>query len=66
MMALPIVTDPTLKTGSPKELFRIAGKPWLNFRVSRDGTRFLAVVPEVAADEQPMTVVVDWPGSVKK
>jgi Tol biopolymer transport system component len=66
MMALPIATDPTLKTGSPRELFTIAGKPWLNFRVSKDGTRFLAVVPEVAADEQPMTVVVDWPGSLKK
>ncbi|HSB36356.1 MAG TPA: LpqB family beta-propeller domain-containing protein, partial [Thermoanaerobaculia bacterium] len=66
MMALPIATNPTLKTGPPTPLFTIAGKPWLNFRVSRDGTRFLAVVPESAADEQPMTVVVDWPGSLKK
>ncbi len=65
-MAIPIVTDPTLKTGSPTELFTIAGKPWLSFGVSRDGTRFLAVVPESAADEQPMTVVVNWPGSPKK
>ena len=66
MMALPIQTTPSLKTGPPTPLFTIAGKPWLNFRVSRDGTRFLAVVPESAADEQPMTVVVDWPGSLKK
>ena len=66
MMGLPIATAPSLKTGSPTALFRIAGKPWLNFRVSRDGTRFLAVVPEFAADEQPMTVVVDWPASLKK
>jgi Tol biopolymer transport system component len=66
MMGLPIATAPSLKTGSPTALFTIAGKPWLNFRISRDGTRFLAVVPEVAADEQPMTVVVDWPASLKK
>jgi len=66
MMALPIVTTPSLKTGSPKELFTIAGRQWLNFRISADGTRFLAVVPEVAADAQPMTVVVDWPAGLKK
>ncbi len=66
MMALPVVTAPSLKTGSPAVLFTIAGKPWLNCRISRDGKRFLAVVPEVAADEQPQTVVVDWPESLKK
>jgi Tol biopolymer transport system component len=66
MMALPIKTSPTLQTGAPAALFTIAGKPWVNFRVSRDGTKLLAVVPESAADEQPMTVVVNWPATLAK
>jgi Tol biopolymer transport system component len=63
MMALPVQTHPVLRTGNPTAIFTIAGRPWLSFQVSNDGTRFLAVVPESAADEQPMTVVVDWPAS---
>ena len=65
MMALPVQTSPVLRTGTPTAIFTISGRPWLNFQISRDGTRFLAVVPESSADEQPMTVVVDWAASLR-
>jgi eukaryotic-like serine/threonine-protein kinase len=64
LMSLPIRTGPSLQTGTPVELFRLAGKPWVSFKLSPDGTKFLAVVPEITADEQPWTVVVDWTADV--
>ncbi len=66
LTALPVRTGPTLEVGAPKVLFPIAGKPWLDFAVSDDEKRFLAVAPEAAADDQPMTVVVDWPASLRR
>ncbi len=34
--------------------------------VSPDGKRFLAVVPEVIADELPLNVIVNWTSEVRK
>ncbi len=34
--------------------------------VSPDGRRFLAVVPEVIADELPLNVIVNWTSEVRK
>jgi hypothetical protein len=36
-----------------------ASNEWSDWDVSRDGTRFLAVVPQ-PANEQPLTAVLDW------
>lgn len=66
MMSIQVETSPVLKTGTPTELFAIAGKPWPSFELSSDDKKLLAVVPEVAADEQPMTVVVDWRATAAK
>ncbi|MEX2384207.1 MAG: protein kinase [Thermoanaerobaculia bacterium] len=66
LMSLPLRTSPSLATGAPVALFTIEGKPWLNFALSADGKKFLAVVPEIAADEQPMTVVVNWTAGIPK
>ncbi len=66
MMSVPVRTSPSLQTGSPAPLFAISGKPWLNFEISRDGKRFLAVVPETTADEQPLTVVLNWTASLPR
>lgn len=63
-MSLPIRTSPSLQTGTPVALFKLEGKPWLNFQLSTDGKKFLAVVPQVAADEQAWTVVVNWTSEV--
>ena len=66
LMSLPVRTSPILATGAPVALFKVEGKPWLNFALSPDGRRFLAVVPESAADEQPMTVVLNWTARIPK
>ena len=34
--------------------------------VSPDGKRFLAVVPEVIADELPLNVIVNWTSEVRR
>ena len=66
LMSLPVKTSPSLQTGTPVALFTVRGKPWQSFAPSSDGKKFLAVVPETAADEQPMTVVVNWTAGIPK
>jgi serine/threonine protein kinase len=64
LMSLPIRTSPSLETGTPVEVFKLEGQSWLNFQLSTNGQRFLAVVPQTTAAEQPWTVVVNWTASV--
>ena len=64
LMSLPIQTSPSLKTGTPVELFKLEGQPWVNFQLSTDGKKFLAVVPQSTAAEQPWTVVLNWTSNV--
>jgi Tol biopolymer transport system component len=60
MMAVPIVTSPSLRIGTPTPLFDVdVRRPWLGFEVSPAG-RFLAIVSETRANEQPLTVVLNW------
>jgi serine/threonine protein kinase len=49
------------RDGQPEVLFALP-RPhsWTNCDVTPDGRRFLAVVPEVVASEQLVTVVVNW------
>ncbi len=63
MMSVPVSTSPSLRTGPPAPLFAVSGKRWLGFALSPDGKKFLAVVPDVSADEQPMSVVLNWVGA---
>jgi Tol biopolymer transport system component len=66
-MATPVRTSPSLQLGEPRPLFTLkASSKWLSFDVSADGTRFLAVVPEVVAARAPLSVVVNWPVGVEK
>jgi Tol biopolymer transport system component len=68
MVSVPIRTAPALQIGSPTELFVLKGREWRrvfndsysSFSVSPDGKRFLVMIPEVVADEFPLTVAVDW------
>jgi serine/threonine protein kinase/Tol biopolymer transport system component len=61
MMAIPVQTNPSLRIGTPVALFEVSAKrPWTQFDVSSAG-RFLAVVSESRASEQPLTVVLHWP-----
>lgn len=66
MISLPVKTSPSLQTGAPVTLFTIPGKQWVSFEVSADGKKFLAVVPEIASDEQPLTVIANWPREAAK
>ncbi len=68
LMSVPVRTTPALQLGSPTDLFSLKGREWrrafggedFGFGVSPDGKRFLAMIPEVVADELPLTVVLDW------
>jgi hypothetical protein len=53
-------TAPALSVGTPVPLFTVAGLPWLGLEVAPDGKRLLAIVPEVNADELPLTVVTSF------
>ncbi len=64
LMSIPIRTEPALSAGEPTVLLTFKeGEDWEYFDVSPDGKRFLAVVPEAAADteEHPLNVVLNWP-----
>jgi hypothetical protein len=64
MMAVDIVTRPTLKAGKPRLLFAGAfakGGPWRDYDVSPDGRRFLMLKP--TKEDVPLTqlnVVLNW------
>ncbi len=61
LMSTSVRTSPSLELGNQTALFTPGGKwGWMNFEVSPDGKRFLAVVPEVIADELPLAVAVNW------
>lgn len=60
MMTVPIRTSRSLRIGTPVPLFEVdARRPWLGFDVSPAG-RFLTIVSETRANEQPLTVVPNW------
>jgi Tol biopolymer transport system component len=67
LMSVPVRSRPSLELGNPMSVFPLAGKwGWLSFEVSPDGRRFLAVVPEIMADELPLTVVANWTAELPK
>jgi Tol biopolymer transport system component len=66
MTSVPVRTSPSLQLGAPAPLFALKGDAWRSFDVSPDGKRFLAIVPEVEADQLPLTVVVNWTSEVEK
>jgi serine/threonine protein kinase len=67
LMSVPVRTSPSLGLGTPTPLFTLKGKgSWPSFEVSPDGKRFLAIVPEVIANELPLNVVVNWTAEVGK
>lgn len=52
------VTTPTVELGTPVALFAMAIKRWVSFDASPEGNRFLVIVPEVVANEQPLTAML--------
>jgi hypothetical protein len=67
LVAVPVKATPTLELGSPAPLFSFEGRlAWVNFDVAPDGKRFLAITRLLFADEQPLSVVLNWTADVKR
>jgi serine/threonine protein kinase/Tol biopolymer transport system component len=66
LMAVPIRTTPMLEVGTPVPLFTLQGRAWSDFAVTADGKRFLAVVPQAFAGEQPLTVILNWTAEIRR
>jgi hypothetical protein len=65
LFAVPVRTAPAQVLGAPLPLFTLnESSTWIDFDVSLDGKRFLAIVPEVVANEQPLTVVSNWTAEI--
>ena len=65
LFSVPVHLGPSLDLRAPELLFALRGNvPWLDFDVSPDGSKFLAVVPELIADAQPLTVVLNWTAEI--
>ena len=61
LMVVPVRTQPTLDVGVPMPLFALSGAArWKDFDVARDGRKFLAIIPQSRANEQPLSVIVNW------
>jgi serine/threonine protein kinase len=58
MMSVPVRTTPHVELGTPSTLFALTDRHWPSFDVSPDGERFLAIVPEVVANERPLTAIL--------
>jgi hypothetical protein len=62
LMAAPMTAG--YSAGAPAVVFTLPGAPWIDYDVSPD-RRFLAIVPESFANQQPMTVIVNWPAKLR-
>jgi Tol biopolymer transport system component len=60
MISVPIRTTPALDLGAPSTLFSVGSRGWMDFAVALDGKRFLALIPELVADEQPLKAILNW------
>jgi WD40 repeat protein len=62
LWSVQVRSTPTLRLGTPTVRFTAQGHAgWVDFDVTPDGSRILAVVPAVVADELPLHVAVNWP-----
>jgi hypothetical protein len=62
MRVLVMIQRVPLTSGTPSMAtidFRVDSY-WLDFDLAGDGTRFLAIVPEVVKDRQPLVAILHW------
>jgi hypothetical protein len=55
-MSATISTRPKPSASSART---VSSSPWVDYDVASDG-RFLGIVPEVMANQQPLTVLLNW------
>lgn len=66
MMAVPVQTTPEVVLGKPTTLFATTVKRWVSYDVSPNGERFLVVIPEIIAGEQPLTAFINIATGVER
>ena len=68
MMSAAIDTSRQFEAGLPQPLFKSAVlvERRRQYAVTKDGKRFLALVPDRDALAEPLTVVVNWPSSIQR
>jgi len=72
VMAVPVTTGANFDSGTPVALFQATPRQPIPiydlfvYDVSRDGQRFLIITPVKEAQTAPMSVVLDWPATLKK
>ena len=64
LIAVPVRTGTRLELGEPRVLFTAATR-WLDFDVTPDGSRIVAVEARNGAGELPMTVLTRWPQTLE-
>ena len=64
-MVVPVHTSPKPTAGTPVALFTATGRGWRTFEATADG-RFLAIVRDIAANAQPLNVVLNWTADVAR
>ena len=65
LMSVPISTTPTLEVGTPRLLFNIPRR-WYDYDISSADGTIVAIVPQLVAREQPLTVVLNWKEEIRK
>jgi serine/threonine protein kinase/Tol biopolymer transport system component len=66
VMSVRVDNATTGETGTPKSLFKLAkGAEWNAYDLAPDG-RFLAVIPVQSSGQQPLTVIVNWPATLRR
>ena len=67
VMTVRVPTTPSLNLDPPTPLFTIPkGESWIDFDVSADGEQFLTITPDSRGDEQPLTLILDWPAGASR
>jgi hypothetical protein len=65
LMAVPIrLTETSVESGQPQVLFE--GYPLARYQASRDGQRFLTVLPVEGAADRPLIIDTDWRAALAK
>ncbi len=76
LTSVSVDTSGPLRLGKPVPLFLWKGEigrrgalsrgTSSRFDVSADGQRFIAIVPEVVADDLPLSIVMNWPAEIPR
>jgi Tol biopolymer transport system component len=67
LVSVPVLrTAPAPQFGAPVTLFAWSGRPWIGFDVAQDGRSVLALIPDIVANEQPLTALLHWRETIRR